>query len=41
MIIHRARKRYRQLLREDVARTVESRGQIDEELKELFAALSR
>ena len=41
VIIHRARKRYRQLLREDVARTGESRGQIDEELKELFAALSR
>lgn len=41
VIIHRARRRYRDLLREEVARTVESRSQIDDELKELFAALSR
>ncbi len=40
VIIHRSRKRYRDLLKEEVARTVESRGEIDDELQELFAALS-
>jgi RNA polymerase sigma-70 factor (ECF subfamily) len=39
VIIHRARRRYRDLLKAEVARTVQSRGEIDDELKELFAAL--
>jgi RNA polymerase sigma-70 factor (ECF subfamily) len=40
VIIHRARRRYRDLLKEEVARTVERKDEIDDELKELFAALS-
>jgi len=40
VIIHRARRRYRDLLKAEVARTVETRGEIDDELKELFAALT-
>jgi RNA polymerase sigma-70 factor (ECF subfamily) len=40
VIIHRARRRYRELLKEEVARTVERKGEVDEELSELFAALS-
>ena len=40
VIIHRARRRYRDLLKEEVARTVERKGEVDEELRELFAALS-
>jgi RNA polymerase sigma-70 factor (ECF subfamily) len=40
VIVHRARKRYKELLREEVARTVESKSAVDEELAELLAALS-
>ena len=40
VIIHRSRRRYLDLLKEEVARTVERKDEIDEELKELFAALS-
>lgn len=40
VIIHRSRRRYRDLLKEEVARTVERKGEVDEELRELFAALS-
>jgi RNA polymerase sigma-70 factor (ECF subfamily) len=40
VIIHRARRRYRDLLKIEIARTVESKGEVDEELKELFSALS-
>jgi RNA polymerase sigma factor (sigma-70 family) len=40
VIIHRSRKRYKDLLKEEVARTVERKDEIDDELKELFAALS-
>jgi RNA polymerase sigma-70 factor (ECF subfamily) len=40
VIVHRARKRYKELLREEVARTVESKSAVDEELGELLAALS-
>ena len=36
VIIHRARRRYRDLLKEEVARTVERKDEIDDELKELF-----
>jgi RNA polymerase sigma-70 factor (ECF subfamily) len=39
VIIHRSRRRYRELLKLEIARTVESKGEIDEELKELFSAL--
>ncbi len=40
VIIHRARRRYREILRQEVARTVEDASEIDEELNEVFAALS-
>src|SRR5947208_2878934 len=40
VIIHRARRRYRDLLKQEVARTVERKDEVEEELKELFAALS-
>ena len=39
VIIHRSRRRYRDLLKAEVARSVESKGEVDDELKELFAAL--
>jgi RNA polymerase sigma factor (sigma-70 family) len=37
---HRLRQRYRQLLREEIANTVAGPEQVEEELKQLFAALS-
>ncbi len=37
---HRLRQRYRELLREEVANTVAGAGDVEEELKALFAALS-
>lgn len=40
VIIHRSRRRYKDLLKEEVARTVERKGEVDEELQELFAALA-
>ncbi len=39
VIIHRARKRYRELLKEEVARTVERPDEVEDELLELFSAL--
>lgn len=36
---HRMRKRYRELLREEVGRTLAEPGDVDEELQDLFAAL--
>ena len=36
---HRLRRRYRELLREEIANTVAGPGDIEEELKQLFAAL--
>jgi RNA polymerase sigma-70 factor (ECF subfamily) len=39
VIIHRSRRRYRELLRAEVARTVELKGEVDDELKELFSSL--
>lgn len=39
VIIHRSRRRYKELLKLEVARTVEHRDEVDDELKELFAAL--
>lgn len=38
--VHRLRKRYRQLLREEIANTVASPGEVDEELRHLFTALA-
>jgi RNA polymerase sigma factor (sigma-70 family) len=38
--VHRMRQRYRELLREEIAQTVEGPEQIDEEIRQLFAALS-
>ena len=40
VIVHRLRRRYRELLREEIARTVDGPKAIDEEIRELFAALS-
>ncbi len=37
--VHRLRRRYRELLREEISGTVESPRMIDEEIRELFAAL--
>ena len=37
---HRLRRRYRELLREEVARTVADPADVDDELAELLAALS-
>jgi RNA polymerase sigma factor (sigma-70 family) len=38
--VHRLRQRYGELLREEIAQTVASPEQIDEEIRSLFAALS-
>lgn len=37
--VHRLRRRYRELLREEIARTVEDPAAVDEEMRDLFAAL--
>jgi RNA polymerase sigma-70 factor (ECF subfamily) len=37
--VHRLRKRYRELLLEEIGRTVDDAAQIDEEIRDLFAAL--
>lgn len=39
--VHRLRRRYRELLRDEIAQTVASEDQIDEEMGHLFAALAR
>ncbi|MFQ6035605.1 MAG: RNA polymerase sigma factor [Sedimentisphaerales bacterium] len=39
--VHRLRQRYRELLRDEIAQTVTSQEQIDEEIRDLFAALAR
>lgn len=38
--VHRLRRRYRELLRDEIAQTVASEDQIDEEMEHLFAALT-
>jgi len=38
--VHRLRRRYRKLLRDEIAQTVTNEGQIDEEIDELFNALA-
>jgi RNA polymerase sigma factor (sigma-70 family) len=37
--VHRLRARYRELLREEIAQTVERPGDVDEELRQLFEAV--
>ena len=39
--VHRLRQRYRELLRDEIAQTVATAEQIDEEIRDLFAALAR
>lgn len=38
--VHRLRQRYRELLRQEIAHTVDSPEAIDDEIRELFAAIS-
>ncbi len=38
---HRLRRRYRELLRDEIAQTVTSEDQIDQEIRDLFVALAR
>jgi RNA polymerase sigma-70 factor (ECF subfamily) len=38
--VHRLRKRYRQLLREEIAQTLADPAQVDEEMRALFGAFS-
>ncbi len=38
--VHRLRHRYRDLLRDEIAQTVATEEQIDEEIRDLFAALA-
>ena len=38
--VHRLRRRYRELLRAEIAQTVAHPGEIDEEIRELFKAIS-
>lgn len=41
MAAHRMRRRYRRLLREEIAQTVSNPKEVDQEIRELFAVLSR
>jgi RNA polymerase sigma-70 factor (ECF subfamily) len=38
--VHRLRQRYRRLLRDEIAQTVAEPGEVDEELRHLFAVLA-
>ena len=38
--VHRMRRRYRELFREEIAQTVAEPGEVEDELKHLFAVLS-
>ena len=38
--VHRLRRRYRELLRDEIAQTVTTEDEIDEEIRDLFAALT-
>ena len=38
--VHRLRKRYRQLLRDEIANTLADPAQVDEELRALFSAFA-
>ena len=37
--VHRLRRRYRELLRDEIGRTVEDPAEIEAEIQDLFAAL--
>ena len=37
--VHRMRQRYRELMREEIGQTVGGPAEVDEEIRELFAAL--
>ena len=37
--IHRLRRRYRELLRDEIARTVAGPADVDDEIRDLFAAV--
>jgi RNA polymerase sigma-70 factor (ECF subfamily) len=39
--VHRLRKRYRELLREEISQTVVDKHQVNEEIRDLFKALAR
>ena len=39
--VHRLRQRYRKLLRDEIAQTVAEPGEVDEELRHLFAVLAK
>lgn len=41
VLVHRLRQRYRELVREEVAQTVSSPTELDEEMRHLFATLNR
>jgi RNA polymerase sigma-70 factor (ECF subfamily) len=38
--VHRLRRRYREILREEIAQTLSDPGQADEEVQALFSALT-
>lgn len=38
--VHRLRQRYREILREEISHTVDSPGQVDEEIRHMLAALA-
>jgi len=38
--VHRLRRRYRELVRDEIAQTVTTKAQVDEEIRDLFAALA-
>jgi RNA polymerase sigma factor (sigma-70 family) len=38
--VHRLRRRYRELVRDEIAQTVATEAQVDEEIQDLFAALA-
>ena len=39
--VHRLRRRYRELLRDEISHTVDTEDQIDDEIQDLFAAVAR
>jgi RNA polymerase sigma-70 factor (ECF subfamily) len=41
MAAHRIRRRYRELLRQEILQTVDSPDEVDEEIQNLFATLSQ
>jgi RNA polymerase sigma-70 factor (ECF subfamily) len=41
VLVHRLRQRYRELVRQEVAQTVSSPTELEEEMRHLFALLNR